>query len=144
MPVVRRLDHVAIGVRDSDRAAADLCARLGLQVIATEEVSRLHVRLTYLDAGNCYLQLVEPLDPSSQLGRWLEEHGEGVHHVCFGVDSVPAAITRISGRHVSVELGSGRGRASAFVPDPILGTRFECTEFSRQEDVEAMPGWLTG
>ena len=52
------------------------------------------MRLTYLDAGNAFLQLVEPLDPASALATWLDEHGEGLHHICFGVDDVPAAARR--------------------------------------------------
>ena len=82
--VVRRLDHVALAVRDGERAAAELHERLGLAVVHREELARPRVRLTYLDAGNGFIQLVEPLDGTSEVARWLEEHGEGVHHVCFG------------------------------------------------------------
>jgi methylmalonyl-CoA/ethylmalonyl-CoA epimerase len=139
---VRRLDHVALAVRDSDRAAAELHDRLGLRVVHREELAQSHVRLTYLDAGNGFIQLVEPLDDASDVARWLDEHGEGVHHVCFGVDDVSAAVAAIAGGEQPHRLGSGRGRPSAFVPAMICGMRVECTEFSHGEDVERSPGWL--
>lgn len=144
MSVVRRLDHVAIAVTDTERAVGELRERLGLGVTSSEELVEPPVRLTYLDAGNCYLQLVEPLDPSAEVARWLQEHGEGVHHVCFGVDAVGEAIAAISGGPPPERLGSGRGRVSGFVPEPVAGMRVECTEFSRRVDVENTAGWLDG
>lgn len=143
MTPVRRLDHVAIAVRDADSAVAEFSARLGLRQVHSEELSRPAVRLTYLDAGNCFIQLVQPLSPDAEIAAWLDEHGEGVHHVCFGVDDVAAAVAAIGGEAPSA-VGSGRGRVSAFVPGSLHGMRIECTQFEREEDIERSPGWLAG
>jgi methylmalonyl-CoA/ethylmalonyl-CoA epimerase len=143
--VIRRLDHVAVLVRSTDEALRFYSGRLGLAVASSEEIDSPHVRLTYLDAGNAYLQLVQPLDGDSPLARWLEEHGEGLHHICFGVDNVPAAAAALSDPGADVTLGSGRGRVSAFVAAAASnGVRVECTEFVRAADVDATPGWLDG
>jgi methylmalonyl-CoA epimerase len=139
MTVLRRLDHVAIAVTDSDDAVRRYAGGLGLAVTHQEELQAPPVRLTYIDAGNCYLQLVEPLDPAGELARWLQENGEGLHHICFGVDDVPSAAAAL-GDGSQVRMGSGRGRPSAFVPRS--GVRLECTEFRREEDVDARAGWL--
>ncbi|MGH7956322.1 MAG: VOC family protein, partial [Opitutaceae bacterium] len=50
------------------------------------------IRLTHLDAGAVHLQLVEPLTASHPLQEWLKQHGAGLHHVCFKVDDVGAAL----------------------------------------------------
>jgi methylmalonyl-CoA/ethylmalonyl-CoA epimerase len=143
--LLRRLDHVAVLVRSTDEALRFYSGRLGLAVASSEVITSPHVRLTYLDAGNAYLQLVEPLDTDSDVSRWLNEHGEGLHHLCFGVDDVPAAAAALSDDGAPVTLGSGRGRLSAFVPtNASHGVRLECTEFVRREDVEALSGWLDG
>lgn len=145
MSPVRRLDHVAILVRSTDEALRFYQGRLGLRVQSSEEVDSPRVRLTYLDTGNAYLQLVEPLDPLSPLAVWLEEHGEGLHHICFGVSDVAEAVAAISDPGAAVALGNGRGRASSFVTVAASnGVRIECTEFDRAEDVDASPGWLDG
>jgi methylmalonyl-CoA/ethylmalonyl-CoA epimerase len=142
--LLRRLDHVAVLVRSTDEALRFYSGRLGLAVASSEVVASPHVRLTYLDLGNAYLQLVEPLDGDSDASRWLEEHGEGLHHLCFGVDDVPAAAAALGDDGVSPPLGSGRGRLSAFVAtESSHGVRLECTEFVRSEDVEAAPGWIS-
>jgi methylmalonyl-CoA/ethylmalonyl-CoA epimerase len=143
--LVRRLDHVAILVRSTDEALRFYEGRLGLRVQSTEEIDSPQVRLTYLDTGNAYLQLVEPLDPVSPLGVWLEEHGEGLHHICLGVDGVAEAVTAISDPGSTTVLGNGRGRVSSFVTvSDSNGVRIECTEFDRAEDVDASSGWLDG
>lgn len=145
MTVLRRLDHVAIVVRDTETALAHFRDRLGLAVVSTEEIDRPPVRLTYLDCGNTYLQLVEPRDATIPLARHLDEYGEGLHHICFGVDDVPTAVGALAGSSApAITLGSGRGRVSAFVPGEVAhGVVIECTEFRRAEDVGRVSGWLS-
>jgi len=139
---LRRLDHVAVVVRSTEDALRYFTGRLGLRVHSSEEIDAPRVRLTYLDAGNTFLQLVEPLDPSSSLGSWLDEHGEGLHHICFGVDDVAATAAELSEDGPAPVLGTGRGRISAFVPGASHGVQIECTEFSREQDVDLVGGWL--
>jgi methylmalonyl-CoA epimerase len=139
---IRRLDHVAVLVRSTDDALRFYRDRLGLAVHSSEDLEMPHVRLTYLDAGNAYIQLVEPLDLTSPLGSWLDEHGEGLHHICFGVDDVPAAVGELSDPGAEVVLGSGRGRVSSFLTAQDNGVLIECTEFRRDEDVDRVVGWL--
>jgi methylmalonyl-CoA/ethylmalonyl-CoA epimerase len=140
---IRRLDHVAIAVRSTDVALEHFRDRLGLKVVHSEEVPQPHVRLTYLDVGNAFIQLVEPLDIESDLARSLAEDGEGVHHVCFGVDDALAGAAALSTDGAKAVLGTGRGRLSAFVPGEVVhNVRIECTEFDRAVDVDDTPGWL--
>jgi methylmalonyl-CoA/ethylmalonyl-CoA epimerase len=139
--MIRRLDHVAIAVRDTEAALAHFRDHLGLEVIAVDEPPEVPVRLTYLDLGNTWLQLVEPLRADHPLARWLEEHGEGLHHICFGVDDVAGELARIGPPGLPVPpLGSGRGRPAGFTAgDPPHGVRIECTVFDPESDVRAGP-----
>lgn len=144
--MIRRLDHVAVVVADTERALQHFRDRLGLVVAAVDEPPEVPVRLTYLDLGNAWLQLVEPLDPNHPLASWLGEHGEGLHHICFGVDDVVSELVRIGASHLPVpQLGSGRGRPAGFpAGDPPHGVRIECTVFDRVADVDETPGMLGG
>ena len=141
---LRRLDHVAVLVRSTDDALEFYAGRLGLRVHSSEVIEQPHVRLTYLDAGNAFLQFVEPLDGDSPLATWLDEHGEGLHHLCFGVDEVATAVRDLSDAGAPVVLGNGRGRISSFLTAAAShGVRIECTEIVRGADVDASPGFLT-
>ncbi len=137
--MIRRLDHVAVAVRDTEAALAHFRDRLGLKVVAVDDPPEVPVRLTYLDLGNTWLQLVEPLTPDHPLAAWLEANGEGLHHICLGVDDVSAELERIGPEGVPVPpLGSGRGRPAGFpAGSPAHGVRIECTLFDPDEDLGA-------
>jgi methylmalonyl-CoA/ethylmalonyl-CoA epimerase len=129
MTPLRRLDHVAVAVRDTERALEYFSGRLGLEVSSTEVIETPHVRLTYLDAGGVFIQLVEPLDQDSPIAAHLAEHGEGLHHIAFAVEDVLGTAAELADPGApEVTLGSGRGRPSAFVPgEPHHGVRVEVT-----------------
>jgi methylmalonyl-CoA/ethylmalonyl-CoA epimerase len=140
--VIRRLDHVAVVVRSTEEALAHFSTRLGLPVVWSEKLDVPAVRLTYLSTGNAFLQLVEPLSEDGPIAAFIEEHGEGLHHVCFGADDPIADATAI-GSAGDATPGQGRGRVSAFVPGPAVhGVRIECTRFDPQEDVADSLGVL--
>jgi methylmalonyl-CoA epimerase len=123
------LDHVAVAVADTDRALEYFSGRLGLEVASTEVIQTPHVRLTYLDAGPVFIQLVEPLDDDSPIAKHIAEHGEGLHHIAFAVEDVPSVAAGLADPGApDVTIGSGRGKPSAFVPgDPHHGVRVEVT-----------------
>ncbi len=129
MTPLRRFDHVGIAVADTEQALEYFCGRLGLEVTSSEEIQTPRVRLTYLDAGGAFIQLVEPLDDKSPIAAHLREHGEGIHHIAFGVDDVPGSAAELADPGApEVTVGSGRGKPSAFVPgDPHHGVRVEVT-----------------
>ena len=142
MSPVRRLDHVAIIVRDTESALAFFRDGLGLSVVSTEEVTSTRARLTYLDLGNAYLQLVEPLDEDSPIYSHLERFGEGVHHIGLGVDDVVEEVAALAPDQ-TYSLASGRGRRAVFLPgDAPHNVRVEFTDFDLDEDVISSDGWL--
>jgi len=144
MKPIRRLDHIAIAVRDTQTAIARFTQGYGLEMVVSEVIERPHVRLTYIDCGNCYIQLVEPLDSDGPIAEFLDELGEGLHHICFGVDDVVAGATALAADgSAPAAVGSGRGRPAAFVAGDLpCGVRVEVTEFDRDADVEQLRGWL--
>lgn len=136
MPRIRRVDHVAVAVRDTAHALKTFQDEFGLKVVHQERLSSPPVILTYLDCGNVFLQLVESTDPESSLAELVAREGEGVNHICFAVDDVLSDAAALAGSISSeaVVAGKGRGRVSAFVPGPNRhGVRFECTEYHPED-----------
>lgn len=130
MTTLDGLDHVAILVGDTEAAVERFTNGTGLRVVHQEELAEPPVRLTYLDAGNAFVQLLEPLVADSSLGRHLQDQGEGLHHLCFSCSEPIAAAAQLASVPPSeVVPGTGRGRVSAFVPGPLWhGVCIECTE----------------
>jgi methylmalonyl-CoA/ethylmalonyl-CoA epimerase len=126
----RRVDHIAVAVRDTTAALKHFTTRLGLTVVHTDELDSPPVTLTYLDAGNTFIQLVSPRAECDLL-RWLDANGEGLHHVCFAVDDVGVTVESLSRPGVErPAAATGRGKVAAFIADGSPhGFLIECTEF---------------
>ncbi len=100
-----RIDHVGIAVRDLDTAVAFYQSTFGLEVASRETNDEQGVReamLVVTDTdptgipGGSYVQLLEPTRPDSPVGRFLDRHGEGVHHIGYGVADVRRALAEIA------------------------------------------------
>ncbi|MHB8452174.1 MAG: methylmalonyl-CoA epimerase [Mycobacteriales bacterium] len=104
-----RIDHVGIAVGDLEAAVRFYESTFGLQVAARETNEEQGVREAMLVVtgtdptgipGGSYVQLLEPTRPDSPVGKFLARHGEGVHHIGYGVPDVAAALARIRGQGV--------------------------------------------
>ena len=98
--MLTRIDHVGIACRDLDAAVARYESVFGLVVVSRERieeqgVSEAMLRVADAPAGTSYVQLLEPLGPDTPVGRFLEQRGEGVHHIGYGVADITAALASI-------------------------------------------------
>jgi len=114
-----RLDHVGVAVRSIERAARFYVEGLGLVLDRVETVEDQGVRVGFLSVGDTDVELLEPTSEHGPVARFLEKHGEGIHHVCLEVPDVAAAMERLrqhGARLLSDRLSPGAGgRLVAFV-----------------------------
>ena len=136
--MVQGVDHVAIAVWSTESSLPYYVEQLGFAVINTERLSETGVHLTYLDAGNMVLQLVEPLR-DGPVRRFLEERGEGLHHLCFSVQDISGALETLDGEHGSEIISGGLGRRTCNLPHHPNGLNIELTE-SEPSLERATPG----
>ena len=106
-----RFDHVGVATRDA-AALADLFGTLfDMPVAHRETVDGLDV--TFLDLGNGYLELLEPLDDDEgPIPRYLDREGPGIHHVALATPDVAAALS--AARDHGVELVDETPRPGAW------------------------------
>ncbi len=109
------IDHVGIAVHDLGEGAAPW-SQLGLPALEDETVPEQGVRVRLLRAGDAAIELLAPLDDTSQVARFLERRGPGVHHVAFRVDDVEKALARLLSEGArAVDLAPRPGRAGSRV-----------------------------
>jgi methylmalonyl-CoA/ethylmalonyl-CoA epimerase len=97
-----RIDHVGIACRSLDAAIERYVSVFGLAVVSREVNEEQGVKEAMLatSEGTSYVQLLEPLEPQTPVGRFLERHGEGMHHVGYAVADVTAALAELGGQEV--------------------------------------------
>jgi len=127
------LDHVALAVRDLDEALTGYKRLYGADPMYREVVAEQGVEEAMIAVGGSYVQLLQPLGPDTPVGKFIESHGEGMHHVALAVADIDAALDHLraeGARLVDEEPRSGgRGTRIAFVhPRAFAGTLVELVE----------------
>jgi methylmalonyl-CoA/ethylmalonyl-CoA epimerase len=88
------LDHVGIAV-SSIEEGAEFYRALGFELTGTERVEGQGVEVGFIPVGDTRIELLEPLGPESPIARHIERRGPGMHHMCFRVDDIRAAMSRL-------------------------------------------------
>lgn len=94
MSIFKRLDHVAIGVIDSQKARELFLDVFGATPLKDEGVQAREgfTWQTFLLGGK-KIEIVSPIEPGQGgVGRYIENHGEGIHHITLGVENLDEAI----------------------------------------------------
>jgi methylmalonyl-CoA/ethylmalonyl-CoA epimerase len=107
--VIGRLDHVAVAVRSASRRLPLYRDLLGMPLVRTEEVPDEKVTVSMLGEGAGRIELLEPTGSDSPVEKFLRERGEGIHHLCFLVDSLEQARDRLEGSGYRLIGGIRRG-----------------------------------
>jgi methylmalonyl-CoA epimerase len=138
--VPKRIDHVAIIVRNIEQALAFYRDTLGILPSEIKEVPSEQVRIAFLPMGGpggSEIELIEPTTPDSSLAKYLEKRGEGLHHICLEVDDIDGALEEMleKGAPVldSVPRVAAEGRAIFVHPKGTNGVLLELIEKIRTD-----------
>jgi methylmalonyl-CoA epimerase len=102
---VKRIDHVAIVVRDLEAALRFYRDTLGLAPSTVLDFPREGVKIAFLPMGGpggSEIELLEPTDPAGSVARFLEKRGEGLHHICLEVPDIDRALTELRAQGAAV------------------------------------------
>jgi len=131
----KRIDHVAIIVRDIEQALLFYRNTLGIMPSEIKEVPTEQVRIAFLPIGGpggSEIELIEPTTPDSSLAKFLEKRGEGLHHICLEVEDIDAALAEMQEKGIPVLDKQPRiaaeGRAIFIHPKAANGALVELVE----------------
>jgi len=126
--LARRLDHVGIVVRDINASLPYYIDVLRMTVSSELLLDDGSARVAYLEIGDTSLQLLQPLKPGP-LADFLDQHGEGLHHICLQVDDISNAVAELSesGTVDAIRQG-GRGDRVSFISATPNGVPIELSE----------------
>ena len=87
--MIRRIDHISIAVRDLDKARAFFLGVLGGRELYCAPIPEQKFRWTTVELGtSCFIELIDPLEKEGFVYRFLENRGEGPHHITIQVNDI--------------------------------------------------------
>ena len=123
--MLKKLEHVGIAVADLDEAVGMYRTALGMEPDEIVDVPERGMRIAFFTLGEIQLELLASTREDSNIARFLETRGPGMHHLAFLVDDVADALERL--REQGVRLideqpkRGGRGNRIAFLHPKALG-----------------------
>lgn len=97
---VSHIEHIGIAVKDLKTAIPYYESILGLKCYNVEEVIDQKVRTAFFMVGQTKIELLEPMNEESTVAKFIENKGEGVHHLAFCVDDVAASLEEVESKGV--------------------------------------------
>jgi len=104
-----RFDHAGIATDDAAALAEQYAALFDCDIAHEERFDGMD--LVFLDLGNGYFELLEPVADGA-IASYLDEHGPGIHHLAVETDDAAAALDRA--REHGVEAIDDRPREGAW------------------------------
>jgi methylmalonyl-CoA epimerase len=112
----KRIDHIAIAVKDLDTAVATYQYNFGLAKIGGGEVPALGIRNAFLQIGDARIELITPLTEQGPVADFLAKQGGGMYLLALEVDTLDDTIATLESQGVRVNVATGStGQRLAFV-----------------------------
>jgi methylmalonyl-CoA/ethylmalonyl-CoA epimerase len=128
-----RIYHLGYAVHDVGAAARFYEENFGARPSAPEVVEDQGIVAAMFRVGESQIEIVQPTNPDSPVGRFLERRGEGFHHVAFEVEDLEAALAELKRNGVelideSPRIGAGGTRMAFVHPKGAFGVLTELVE----------------
>ncbi len=138
MAKIKKINHVAIVVKDIDEALKFWRDQLGLELDHVEDVPSQASKVAFLPVGEGEVELVQPTAADAGIAKYLETRGEGMHHLCIEVDDIAEHLIFLKEKQVRLineEPLVLPGRKMAFIhPKATNGVLIELYEITDEPE----------
>lgn len=104
------IDHIGIAVHSLDEAVPFYRDRLGLPLREIKELPDRKLRIAFFEVGETLLELLAPMEEGSQVSKFLETKGEGIHHIALRTQDIRGQMAELVAQGVRLA-----------TPEPSLG-----------------------
>ena len=127
-----RIAHIGIAVRALDASLPFYRDVLGLPIVPLDDADG--ARIAGLAAGESLVELLEAAGEDSPIGKFVAKRGPGMHHICFAVDDLDAALDRCRLHGVRLiddtpRIGAEGKRIAFLHPSTTSGVLVELSEY---------------
>ena len=130
---LKRVEHVAIAVKDMAKMQEIFENKLGINLEYEENFPQYNTKIAMYPIGDTYLEVLESNDPETETSRWIDEHGEGLFHICLEVEDIDSALTELREKGVKLldevpRVGHGGARIAFLDPESTGNLLIELAE----------------
>ncbi len=87
-----RVAHIGIAVKDATTALKMYKDILGLEPTNVEIVESQKVKTVHIPIGESSIELLESTSPDGVVTKFIEKHGEGIHHIAIEVEDIVSVL----------------------------------------------------
>ena len=92
---MQKIEHIGIAVRQLAISVPLFEKLLNRQCYKTETVETEQVNTAFFRHGDTKIELLESIEPTGVISRFIEKRGEGLHHIAFEVDNIEKEMERL-------------------------------------------------
>ena len=92
----RHINHVCLAVSNIEEALEFYKETFGIAATEIVDIQDQGVRAALVEVGGSQIEFIESTDPQNGVARFLENKGEGVHHICFEVEDLQGTLDRLN------------------------------------------------
>lgn len=137
---IKKLDHIGIAVEELESSLERWAKAFDFEFSEIEALPQRGVRVAYLfpEKGPT-IELISPLGEDSPVKKFLENRGEGIHHLCFRVKDLKKLMAKLKERGISFltdepVCGAGGSQIAFIHPKVLNGVLIEFKEKKKEEE----------
>ena len=96
---IKQIDHIGIAVKNIEESL-EIYKLLGFECAGTETVEEQKVKVAFLPCGESELELLEPTSEDSPVSKFIDNKGEGMHHIAIRVDDIEKSLAELKAKGV--------------------------------------------
>jgi methylmalonyl-CoA/ethylmalonyl-CoA epimerase len=100
--MLEKLDHIGIAVKDLDQAIKLYKDVFGIEPSLVYESAYTKAKIAFIPMGETRIELIQPSNPESVVGKFLEKKGEGIHHISFKVKDVDQSLGELEKKGIQL------------------------------------------
>jgi methylmalonyl-CoA/ethylmalonyl-CoA epimerase len=100
--MLKKIEHIGVAVQNIEKSIPLFRDILGIPLEKVYESDAIKTKIAFFPLGDATIELIEAMDPSSPVAKFIQKRGEGIHHICFGVENVEAALRHFEAQGIEL------------------------------------------
>ena len=135
--MIKQISHLGIAVKDLETAREFYRSVFKLESSNPILGGDGTIKVSLVQVGGAVIELLQPIGNEGVMAKFLEKHGEGIHHICYEVENINAVIDSVKTNGIQVlgepQMGA-EGKSVFLHPRNTFGVLTEFVEKEKGKD----------